>query len=110
MPIVPFSDSADSPWLDVLAEDGVVVLFKHSPSCGLSAIAYEEVSAFAAENPDVPVRLVDVLNQRSFSNAIESSLRIRHESPQTIVFRQGEPVWHGSHRKVTKVLLEAATR
>ncbi len=109
MSIVPFSDSADSPWLDVLAEDGLVVLFKHSPSCGLSAIAMEEVKAFAADNPDVPVRMVDVLSQRSLSNAIESTLRIRHESPQTIVFRDGEPVWHGSHRRVTKVLLEAAT-
>ncbi len=109
MPIVPFSAAADSLWLDVLAEDGLVVLFKHSPACGLSAIAYEEVKAFAAENPDVPVRLVDVLGQRQLSNAIESSLRIRHESPQTIVFRDGEPVWHGSHRRVTKLLLEKAT-
>lgn len=109
MPIVPFSTAADSPWLDLLADDGLVVLFKHSPACGLSAIAYEEVQAFAEENPDVPVRLVDVLSQRQLSNAIESTLRIRHESPQTIVFRAGEPVWHGSHRKVTKVLLEATT-
>jgi bacillithiol system protein YtxJ len=109
MPIVRFPDADATEWRERMSDSSPLVLFKHSPACGLSAIAMEEVKAFSSENPEVTIQVVDVLGQRSLSNAIESVLGIRHESPQTIVFRDGQPMWHGSHRKVTKVMLEKAT-
>jgi bacillithiol system protein YtxJ len=67
--------------------------------------ALDEVEAFSAQHPDVPIYLVDVLAQRPLSNAIEATLGIRHESPQAFVFRQGAVVWHGSHRRVQRTTL-----
>lgn len=55
----------------------LAVLYKHSPVCG------------------------------QFAREIEERTGIRHESPQAIVMRGGEPVWHASHRGVTQ---EALTR
>jgi len=91
-----------------LAAEQLVVLYKHSPTCGLCDIALVEINAFADANPDVPVWQVDVLSQRPISQQIEAMFGILHESPQAIVVRHGEPVWSGSHRRVTKVRLDEA--
>lgn len=118
-PIMPRTHAADMPFirsaLDVraawdtrFADTPVALLYKHSPTCGLSAMALDEVTAFLGAHPDVPVYQVDVLSSRSLSNEIESSLGIRHESPQAIVFRDGVAVWHGSHRGVNRARLTEA--
>ncbi len=84
------------------------MLYKHSPLCGLCDIAIAEVQQFVAANPDVPVWMVDVIAQRPMSQGIAALLNVEHESPQVIMVRRGAAVWHGSHRRVTKVRLEEA--
>ncbi len=101
MPISPLQHSDDTPWHDHVNALPLAVLYKHSPACGLSSIAMEEVKVLSDEYPDVPVLMVDVLGQRTLSDAIEARFRIRHESPQAIILKDGAPVWHGSHRQVT---------
>lgn len=84
----------------------VAILYKHSPLCGLSAIARREVRSFAESRPDVPIYVVDVIRDGPLSRAVERRLCTRHESPQALVLRHGEVVWHGSHRSVTANALE----
>ena len=91
----------------VLAEP-VAILYKHSPLCGLSAIAAREVRRFVEEGPGTPVYLLDVIRERSLAREVERRLGIRHESPQAIVLRRGRPVWDASHRGVTADGLRAA--
>lgn len=86
--------------------DGVI--FKHSPTCDLSAMAFQQMSQFTSAHPEITVALVDVLDQRMLSQRIERELHVRHESPQAIVMRAGQIVWHGSHRRVTAAALEVA--
>lgn len=102
MPILRSSTAVQSAWDTRLDTTPVAVLYKHSPTCGLSSMALDEVEAFSAQHPDVPIYLVDVLSQRTLSNEIEATLGIRHESPQAFVFRDGAVVWHGSHRRVQR--------
>lgn len=77
------------------------LIYKHSPACYASTRAYREVQAFAAAEPDVPVYMVDVIYDRPLSREIEATLGILHESPQAILLRFGEPVWHTSHFRIT---------
>ena len=94
----PLTTPAD---LDAALQLPLVVLFKHSTSCAISSMALREMWRLAAERTDVEVRLIDVRADRVISNAVAELLGIRHESPQVIVLRRGEPVWHGSHYRVT---------
>lgn len=87
----------------------LAVLYKHSPLCGLSAIAAGEVRRFAGERPGTPVYVLDVIRQRALAREVERRLGIRHESPQAIVLRDGVPVWDASHRGVTAEALRSAT-
>lgn len=87
---------------DEAVASGTVVVYKHSTRCGVSAAAYEHVEAFAKSHRDTPVCVIDVLKSRPLSDAVAARFGIRHESPQVIVFRDGEPVWNASHFKITR--------
>jgi len=105
-------DSIDS-LHTALAQSAVrpAVIFKHSLTCGTSAMAMAEIedltggASFAAD-----VYLVQVQRARAVSGAIEASLGIRHESPQVLVIVDGRVVWHASHFRVTAAAVLAAVR
>jgi bacillithiol system protein YtxJ len=74
----------------------LAVLYKHSPICPTSGVAYEEMLAFRRRSP-VPVFLVDVIKHRPLSRALAERIGVVHESPQAIVLRDGVATWHRSH-------------
>lgn len=80
-----------------------VVIFKHSTMCPVSATAYRALEDYSGE-----VALVEIQTARQISNDIGTRTGIEHESPQVIVLRNGEPVWHASHWKVTAQAVEQA--
>lgn len=84
-----------------LGEHEVAMLFKHSPTCIISANANSQVEEFCDSNPDVPVYMVSVKKQRPLSNRIAESTGIEHASPQIIVFRKGTPTAVASHNEIT---------
>ena len=73
-----------------------VILFKHSTTCPISANVFEDVS-----QTDATIYLIVVQEARNVSNAIAEKTGIRHESPQAIVLRNGEAIYHASHYDVT---------
>src|SRR5919112_1802913 len=75
----------------------LAVLYKHSPICPTSGIAYEEMSSLRHLHRDVPVYLVDVIHSRPLSRYIAERVGVVHASPQVIILRAGVPAWHGSH-------------
>ncbi|MYF41034.1 MAG: bacillithiol system redox-active protein YtxJ [Rhodothermaceae bacterium] len=73
-----------------------IVLFKHSNTCDLSAMARREMVTI-----DIPVFELVVQTARPLSNHIEAHFGIRHESPQVILLHEGEAIFNASHRAVT---------
>lgn len=102
------SEGADSGSLwELLQRPGTQILYKHSPHCFFSMRARRRILELADRKPDLPIYEVDVIHDRATSNEAEERYGIRHESPQAIVFRDGQPIWHGSHGAVTvEALLE----
>jgi|SRR6266478_4892777 len=74
----------------------LAVLYKHSPICPTSGVAYEEMLALRRRSP-VPVYLVDVIEHRPLSRALAERIGVVHESPQAIILRDGVAAWHRSH-------------
>ncbi len=91
--------------LEELVGSGTVVLFKHSPACWISAMARRQVKRFSKDFPHITIGVVDVIRSRALSDDIAERFGIRHESPQAIVFRNGEPVWHASHLRIKAAAL-----
>ncbi len=86
---------------DRLLDEPLAIVFKHSSTCGISARAHGEVEKFLSEHPERRIHKVEVLGARAVSDYIEQRTGIRHESPQLLLLRDGEVVWHGSHADVT---------
>jgi bacillithiol system protein YtxJ len=85
-----------------------VVIFKHSRTCGTSALAFDELQEMLSDDPGADVYVVDVLRNRALSQAISARFGIRHESPQALVLRDGQVGWHGSHFRVTSEAIRQA--
>ena len=86
---------------DALLREPEAVLLKHGALCAVSAGARDELAAFRAEHPHTPVYAVEVTTRRELSDYLAERLGVPHESPQALVLRQGEVVWHASHRAIT---------
>ena len=80
----------------VLAEP-LAVVYKHSPICPTSGMAFEEMRSLRRLQQDVPVYMVDVIHARPLSRYIAERVGVVHASPQAIILRAGVPAWHGSH-------------
>ena len=89
--------------LDTIVErsfDQPILIFKHSPACGTSAFAYDELEGLGDQGP-LAIHLVDVLDSRPLSQEIARRFRVHHQSPQVLLVRDGEVRWHASHYGVT---------
>ena len=83
--------------VDSALSEPLAVVYKHSPICPTSSIAYEEMRSLRQLHGDVPVYLVDVVHFRPLSRHIAERVGVVHASPQAIILRAGVPAWHGSH-------------
>jgi thioredoxin 1 len=93
---------------ELLGHNEAMLVFKHSNSCPVSFTAKRQYDQFVAANPGVPTRLVIVQQERELSNALEAESRLRHESPQALIVRDGQVLWDASHGGITKPRLEQA--
>jgi bacillithiol system protein YtxJ len=86
-----------------------VVIFKHSPTCGISAQAYESIAEWLdASSPAAEFFVLRVQASRALSTTLAQKFGIRHESPQALVIDGGQVVWHGSHFRATAGSIAAA--
>ena len=92
------------------SHDRLVLLFKHSYTCGVSAEALDELRAHIDESSPEHVKyaIVTVQTHREISNTIAQRLGVRHETPQAILVRGGRAVWAASHFRVSAAELQKA--
>jgi bacillithiol system protein YtxJ len=91
--------------LETVRQQPFAIVFKHSRSCPVSWAADAQVTRFREAHPAVPVYKLIVQEDRALSNDIAASTGIRHESPQVLIFRQGQLIAHESHEGVTTEFL-----
>lgn len=80
---------------DELLNGDVFAVFKHSTRCNISSMVKSRVERSWDKN--FPIYYLDLLQYRNVSNYIASKSDVAHESPQLIVFRKGEVIYHASH-------------
>lgn len=94
-----FTEINSTEQLDELFEQSnekPIVIFKHSTTCPISSGVYHEIS-----KADADINLVIIQNARNISITIAEKTGIRHESPQAIILKNGEAVYHASHYDIT---------
>ena len=82
-----------------------VVVFKKSPICPVSFHAETEYRSWLeerGEGAEVVVAEIDVIAEKPLARGLTAELGIAHQSPQALIFREGELGWHGSHEALTE--------
>jgi bacillithiol system protein YtxJ len=82
------------------------IIFKHSTRCSISQMAKNRMIEGLDQLIDkAAVYYLDLLNYRNISNEIANKWGVEHESPQIIVIKNGEAIYHSSHNmiKVTDI-------
>jgi bacillithiol system protein YtxJ len=103
-----FTTVADEETLEQLfarSHEEPVVLFKHSNTCPISAMAYGHMKKLGEG-----VSLLVVQKSRELSRSVETRTGVRHESPQVLVLRRGQPVWTASHFDITAEAVAEAVK
>ena len=87
-----------------------VFVFKHSLICPVSTRADMEFGDFVRGHTDAAVDFhrIEIQNARPVSDEVAARTGVRHESPQVLLFVDGEVVWHASHAGITTATLGAA--
>lgn len=84
-----------------------VVIFKHSTVCGISASAKRQMDLFVQKH-DTPVYLIVVQEDRAHVLELSERLKVRHETPQAVLVRDGQAQRVFDHFQITKDALERA--
>lgn len=79
----------------------LIAVFKHSTRCPVSSMVKMQLqSKWEKKNPNTKVYLLNLIKYRSISDLIEEDLDVVHQSPQLIVLKGGEVVYHASHSAI----------
>ncbi|MBO6183391.1 MAG: bacillithiol system redox-active protein YtxJ [Chryseobacterium sp.] len=79
-----------------------IAIFKHSTSCFISKTVLKNLEKeIEASDEKGAFYFLDLLAFRPISNKIAEDFGIRHESPQLIVFENGEAINNASHQDIS---------
>ena len=90
--------------LDEIKEESAkqpVLIFKHSTTCSISAMALSRMERNWSDQLGVKPYYLDLLANRPISKQIEQVFGVEHESPQVLLIRNGECVYDASHMAIS---------
>jgi bacillithiol system protein YtxJ len=85
------------------SNDQPIVIFKHSTSCSISAMALNrlERSWDDKEMSEVKAYYLDLISNRDISNAVAEKFSIMHQSPQILLIKNGACIYDDSHMGIS---------
>ncbi|MRX72725.1 bacillithiol system redox-active protein YtxJ [Bacillus lacus] len=86
---------------ELFSKHDMFLFLKNSTTCPISHGAFTEYKRFADEHDEVPTYYLNVQDSRELSNKISEEFGIKHESPQALLFKSKEVLWHDSHHSIT---------
>lgn len=107
---VPWQQLQSIDQLDIIVKESQtkpVAIFKHSTRCGVSRGVLKSFErSYDLPNDGLKLYFLDLLANRDISNEIATRFKVHHESPQMIVLKNGEVVYHDSHYSIDPSVLK----
>lgn len=84
------------------SSDGLTALiFKHSTRCSISSMALSRLENKWEPELKIKPYFLDLLKFRDVSNEIAHIFGIEHQSPQVLMIKNGQCVYHNSHNGIS---------
>lgn len=79
-----------------------VLIFKHSTRCGVSRMALRSFEKeFDIESNKIDLYFLDLLKYRAISSEISEKLGVYHQSPQVLLVKNEQVIYHDSHYQIS---------
>ena len=92
-------DTIDS--IESLENCQFTLIFKHSPRCIISRIVLERFeNNYESKYNYVKFFKINVIDQRKLSTTISTLYNVQHESPQILLIKYQECLYHESHESI----------
>ena len=99
---LPLSDKSQLEDIIKISSDKPVLIFKHSTRCGISRMVLKNFeSDYDIPETEMDLYFLDLLNYRSLSQDISAKFNVMHQSPQVLVIKNGEVIYHDSHDAIS---------
>ena len=100
---IKLTNSADLNSIKKESQNELIMIFKQSTRCSISAMVLNrlERSWSQEELSNVRPYYLDLLQNRELSNQIANEFDVLHQSPQVLMLRNGEVVYHDSHMNIS---------
>jgi bacillithiol system protein YtxJ len=83
------------------------VIFKHSTRCSISSMAKRRLERnWNIDESKVDIYYLDLIAYRSISNLVSSDFGVTHQSPQILIIKNKEAVFHTSHNDISVEVIE----
>lgn len=89
-----------------LSNQKTTLIFKHSTRCFISKMSLRNFEAGFNLDDKIDCYFLDLLNQRDLSALVAQRLNVSHQSPQLLVLKDGQVVYHTSHENINAKTLE----
>lgn len=87
--------------VETLSKEKIVVIFKHSVTCGISNMVWHQFqNEIDFNNDHIEMLYLDLLAHRDISNEITKRFKVLHQSPQILVIKDAEVLHHASHSAI----------
>ena len=87
------------------------VIFKHSTTCSISAMAKRRLERqWNIDETLADIHYLDLLSYRDLSNKVATDLGVTHQSPQVIIIKNGQAVYNTSHNDISVATIDEEIR
>lgn len=95
---VPLNDEAQLSAIIKISSAKPVLIFKHSTRCGISRMVLKNFeSNYDIPETEIDLYFLDLLNYKALSQDISTEFNVMHQSPQVLVIKNREVIYHESH-------------
>lgn len=104
-----FSSKSDFPWVHLKSieqfnqffdGDKPFFVFKHSTRCSISSMVMNSFERNYQLDKEITPLFLDLLNHREVSNYLTEKTGVYHQSPQIILLKNKEVLYHASHEQI----------
>ncbi|MBL6444971.1 bacillithiol system redox-active protein YtxJ [Fulvivirga sp. 29W222] len=96
---IQLNSSEDLERIKEESRESPVVIFKHSTRCSISDMALNRLERSWSDQDMVNVKpyYLDLISNRNVSDEVAEVFKVRHESPQVLIVKNGEVIHSDSH-------------
>nr|WP_299173786.1 bacillithiol system redox-active protein YtxJ [uncultured Allomuricauda sp.] len=106
---IPWIPLVSEEQLDEIAEKSksrTQLIFKHSTTCGISRMVLNMFTSTYALGKEIDIYFLDLHAHRNVSNEVAAQFQVMHQSPQLLIIKNGETIYHTSHGAIADINLE----